>query len=135
MIRKARPSDYKKIMKLFNSLSNEDKKFIMYDFKKERLISDISNGVDTYIDVENNGDISAYIHNSTYNNKPLLDILVIDSKYRGMGKSKELLDFYNNTYGAHYLKSNPNNKKMIDIVQSYGYKVHTSNDFVITWEK
>lgn len=129
VVRKSNKKDIESILTLINSLNERDKDFLALWFKdkKEVLEAAVRKAEGCYVATINN-DIVGFFRETPYKNGvSLLDVFVVDPKYRKRGIAKEMMRFYHRLFHKTMAKTNSKNKPMMALLVNFGYRKEKSD--------
>lgn len=136
-IRRVKRSDIPLISELFDRLSEQDLEFtaLCFDKKKSFVLDYLVKGQGWVAEADN--EILGVLAYETYSGSEyvMLDELVIDEQYRGMGIGRDLLDKFHSLFWKTLGMTHKENKRMITILKRYGYDKLLENPYqgTITW--
>ena len=119
IIRKVKKSDIDSITELFNSISDEDKKFLAYNNKASLIKQIIKTERHCYVAVYNNNIVGFLRESGRPEGFSLLEEIVVLPEYRGKRIATKLLDYYHKEFNKNLAKTNASNKKMIKLLRKY----------------
>lgn len=135
---KARYSHIESVCELFDSLSERDTELtaLCYDRKRLNVLNALERG-DGWIAVRN-GSAVGILAFCQYPDceYTLLDEIVLDPKFRGMGIGSELIGRFHSAFPCKTLAmTHAENFKMMDILRGYGYRKLMENPYqeTVTW--
>lgn len=133
-IRKAKKPDLNRIMDIFNSISNEDQKFLAYKIKAPLIRQIIKSERHCYVAIHNNRIVGFLRESGRPEGFSLLEEIVVHPEYRGYGAATKLLKYYHRLFHKTMAKTVASNHKMINILTKYGYKaVNPDSPRIINW--
>ena len=120
-IRRAKKTDADSIMGLLDALCDQDKKFLALRNKKSLIRQTIRGERHCYV-AHINGEIVGFMRESGRpNNYSLLEEIVINPSFRGMGIAKKMINYYHNAFHKNMAKTNAGNATMIHLLKANGY--------------
>ena len=135
LIRTVKKNDLKSIMNIFESISDTERRFLAFDFKKKSIRSAIKNESGCLVSTLNDAVIGFLMESKSDNGFYTLEELVVHPKYRGIGVSTKLLQYYHKLRKKTLAKSKPDNDKINKILRKNGYNINDNvdNSEVLHW--
>ena len=135
LIRPVKKNDLKPIMTIFESISDTERRFLAFDFKKKTIRSAIKNESGCLVATLSDTIIGFLMESKSDNGFYTLEELVVHPKYRGIGVSTKLLQYYHKLRKKTLAKSKPDNDKINKILHKNGYVINDNvdNSEVLHW--
>ena len=121
IIRRAKKTDVDTVMKIFNSISSEDQKFLAYNNKASLIRQIVRSERHCYVAVLKDTIIGFLRESGRPEGFSLLEEIVVLPEYRGKGVATKLLRYYHQVFYKNMAKTNASNNKMINILSKNGY--------------
>lgn len=137
LIRAVKKSDLKSVMNIFESISDTERRFLAFDFKKKAIKSAIKNESGCLVATLSDTIIGFLMESKSDNGFYTLEELVVHPKYRGLGVSTKLLQYYHKIRKKTLAKSKPDNDKINKILRKNGYNIDDTvdNSEVLHWSR
>lgn len=137
LIRAIKKSDLKSVMNIFESISDTERRFLAFDFKKKAIKSAIKNESGCLVATLSDTIIGFLMESKSDNEFCTLEELVVHPKYRGLGVSTKLLQYYHKIRKKTLAKSKPDNDKINKILRKNGYNIDDTvdNSEVLHWSR
>ncbi|MFA5602440.1 MAG: GNAT family N-acetyltransferase [Bacilli bacterium] len=135
-IRSVKKEDYNQIINLFNSLSDEDKKYLALKSKISLIKQMIKKESHCYVACIGDKVIGFLRESGRSNGFSLLEELVLDHHYRSLGIASLMLEYYHNNFNKNIAKTNAKNIKMISLLKKYNYIPQNRDALrIINWQR
>lgn len=136
LIRRVRKKDYEQIIDIFNTISEQDKKYLALNNKLALIKQIIKKESHCYVACIDNKVVGFMRESGRPDKFCLLEELVVDSSYRKLGIATLMLKYYHNIFLKNLAKTNAGNSRMIFLLQKFGYKADNPNaPRIINWER
>lgn len=133
-IRRAKKTDVDPIMKMFNSISAEDKKFLAYNNKASLIRQIIRSEKHSYVAVYKDTIVGFLRESGRPKGFSLLEEILVLPDYRGKSVATKLLNYYHRAFPKNIAKTNASNYKMINILYKNDYIAENPNaPRIINW--
>jgi len=133
-VRRAKKTDVDSIMDIFNSISNEDQKFLAYNNKASLIRQIIRSERHCYVAIHENAIVGFLRESGRPEGFSLLEEIVVLPEYRGKGVATKLIKYYHRAFRKNMAKTNASNHKMINILSKHGYSAENPDaPRIINW--
>jgi GNAT superfamily N-acetyltransferase len=136
-IRESKKTDYEEIMNLFNSINEDDKKFLALEFKLNAIKQNVRNGRNCFVAVLGKEIVGFMRESGMPEGHTVLEEILVNPNYRGKGIARQLINHFHKLHPSKTLaKSNPKNEKIRGLLLSTGYTIDDPNaDRVLKWTR
>lgn len=127
-IRRAKKADVESVMEMFNSIGNEEQKFLAYSKKASLIRSSVraENG-HCYVAVHENKIVGFLRESGLPEKYSLLQELLVIPEYREKGVATKLMEYYHCAFQKNMAKTNASNHKIRNILIKSGYIAQNPN--------
>jgi GNAT superfamily N-acetyltransferase len=133
-IQKVKKADLEGITRLFNGLSEKDKKFLVLDQKLSLIKKNIRDERHCFVSKVKGETVGFLRESGRPEGFVLLEELVVDPKHRNQGIASQMLDDFHTLYPKTLAKTRANNKGMASLLKENGYKPdNPDSSTVINW--
>lgn len=120
-VRRAKKEDVEAVMKMFNSISSEDQKFLAYGNKASLIRQIVRSGRHCYVAMDGNKVVGFLRESGRPDNYSLLEEILVLPECRGKGVATKLMSHYHRDFHKNMAKTNASNHKMICMLSKNGY--------------
>lgn len=133
-VRRAKKTDVESIMKMFNSISSEDQKFLAYGNKASLIRQIVRSERHCYVAMYENRIVGFLRESGRPEGYSLLEEILVLPEYRGKGVATKLMNHYHRAFHKNMAKTNSSNHKMRNMLSKNGYIAENPNaPRIINW--
>ena len=126
-VRRAKKTDVESIMKMFNSISSEDQKFLAYGNKASLIRQIVRSERHCYVAMYENRIVGFLRESGRPEGYSLLEEMLVLPEYRGKGVATKLMNHYHRAFHKNMAKTNSSNHKMRNMLSKNGYIAENPN--------
>lgn len=126
-VRRAKKTDVESIMKMFNSISSEDQKFLAYGNKASLIRQIVRSERHCYVAMYENRIVGFLRESGRPEGYSLLEEILVLPEYRGKGVATKLMNHYHRAFHKNMAKTNSSNHKMRNMLSKNGYIAENPN--------
>lgn len=120
-VRKARHTDYDKIIDLIDQLDETDKKFLALSSKYSVIRQNIKNERHCYVAYLNEEILGFLRESGRLEGFSLLEEIIVSPMHRNQGIATTMLDYYHKRFSKNLAKTNTKNLTMIHLLKKFNY--------------
>lgn len=133
-IRRAKKTDLDDILKIFNTISKEERQFLAYENKASLIRQIIRSERHCYVAIYQDSIVGFLRESGRPEGFSLLEEIVVHPNYRGKGVATKLIEYYHKHFKKNMTKTNVSNYKMKSLLSKYNYIAENPNaSRIINW--